>query len=115
MPWASRFADRVRCCASRGRCSIRSWLDGLRAELEWLGDLARVPVQSLKRDDPASSRGREFDIGDGTQVKLIAVDLYDVGGMLITVETQEGKRYLVRLEIRSGHYAFEAVPLEADA
>ena len=77
-------------------------------------DVARIATDRF-RDDLASSRGRVFDIGDGTQVKLIAVDLYDVGGMLITVETGAGKRYLVRLEIRSGHYAFEAVPLEADA
>ena len=77
-------------------------------------DVARIATDRF-RDDLASSRGRVFDIGDGAQVKLIAVDLYDVGGMLITVETDAGKRYLVRLEIRSGHYAFEAVPLEADA
>ena len=76
-------------------------------------DIARIATDRF-RDDLANSRGREFDIGDGTQVKLIAVDLYDVGGMLITVETDAGKRYLVRLEIRSGHYAFEAVPLDAD-
>jgi hypothetical protein len=77
--------------------------------------VARIATDRF-RDELASSRGHVFDIGDGAQVvKLIAVDLYDAGGMLITVETEAGKRYLVRLEIRSGHYAFEAVPLEADA
>jgi hypothetical protein len=77
-------------------------------------DVARIATDRF-REELASSRERVFDIGDGAQVKLIAVDLYDVGGMLITVETEAGKRYLVRLEIRSGHYAFEAVPLDADA
>jgi len=77
-------------------------------------DIARVAAERFG-DDLASSGGRMFDIGDGARVKLVAVDLYDVGGLLITVETDEGKRYLVRLEIRSGHYAFEAVPLETDA
>jgi hypothetical protein len=77
-------------------------------------DVGRIATERF-RDELASSRGRSFDIGDGEQVKLIAVDLYDVGGMLITVETEDGRRYLVRLEIRSGHYAFEAVPLEGNA
>src|SRR5580765_3378445 len=77
-------------------------------------DVARVATDRFK-DELESSRGRVFDIGDGAQVKLVAVDLYDVGGMLITVETEAGQRYLVRLEIRSGHYAFEAIPLDADA
>jgi len=76
-------------------------------------DIARVAADRF-REDLAGSRGRTFDIGDGEQVKLVNVDRYDVGGMLITVETEAGKRYLVRLEIRSGHYAFEAVPLETD-
>jgi len=77
-------------------------------------DIARIATDRF-RDDLASSRGRAFDIGDGAQVTLVAVDLYDVGGMLITVETETRERYLVRLEIRSGHYAFEAVPLQPDA
>ena len=54
-----------------------------------------------------------FDIDDGGgKVRLIAVDHYDLGGMLMNVETDDGSRYLVRFEIRSGHYAFEAVPLD---
>jgi hypothetical protein len=76
-------------------------------------EIARIATERF-RDELASSGGRAFDIGDGAKVKLVAVDLYDVGGMLITVETEEGKRYLVRLEIRSGHYAFEALALDAD-
>jgi hypothetical protein len=75
--------------------------------------VARIAVDRF-RDELARARGRVFDLGDGGHVKLVAVDLYDSGGMLVTVETEAGKRYLVRLEIRSGHYAFEAVPLEAD-
>jgi hypothetical protein len=76
-------------------------------------DIARIATDRF-RDELESSNGRMFDIGDGAQVRLVAVDRYDVGGMLITVETADGKRYLVRFEIRSGHYAFEAVPLETD-
>jgi hypothetical protein len=53
-----------------------------------------------------------FEIPDGGPVRLIAADHYDVGGMLINVETEDGSRYLVRFEIRSGHYAFEAVPFD---
>jgi hypothetical protein len=53
-----------------------------------------------------------FEIDDVGAVRLIAADHYDVGGMLINVETEEGNRYLVRFEIRSGHYAFEAVPFD---
>ena len=76
-------------------------------------DIARIATDRF-RDELESSNGRMFDIGDGAQVRLVAVDRYDVGGMLITVETADGKRYLVRFEIRSGHYAFVAVPLETD-
>jgi hypothetical protein len=54
-----------------------------------------------------------FEIDGVGPVRLVAADHYDVGGMLINVETEDGRRYLVRFEIRSGHYAFEAVPLDA--
>ena len=54
-----------------------------------------------------------FDVPEGGKVRLIAVDHYDVGGLLINVENEDGNRYLVRFEIRSGHYAFEAVPFGA--
>jgi len=77
-------------------------------------EIARIATDRF-RDELASSAGRVFDIGNGAEVKLVAVDLYDVGGMLITVEAEDGTRYLVRLEIRSGHYAFEAIPIDADA
>ena len=68
----------------------------------------------------ATSRFREslregekvFAMRGGSTVTLIAVDHYDIGGMLITVEAEDRKRYLVRFEIKSGHYAFEAVPFE---
>jgi hypothetical protein len=46
-------------------------------------------------------------------VRLISVNHYDIGGMLMTVEAEDRTRYLVRFEIRSGHYAFEAVPFDA--
>jgi hypothetical protein len=52
-----------------------------------------------------------FEINGGGKVRLIAADHYDVGGMLINVEKEDGDRYLVRFEIRSGHYAVEAVPV----
>lgn len=54
-----------------------------------------------------------FDVRESGEVRLVAVDHYDVGGMLLNVETEDGNRFLVRLEIRSGHYAFEAVPFDA--
>jgi hypothetical protein len=63
------------------------------------------------RDLLAHEGGRVFLMNDGQKVKLIGVDHYDLGGLLITVETEDGERYIVRFEIRSGHYAFEAVPL----
>jgi len=52
-----------------------------------------------------------LDISEGETVKLVAVDHYDRGGLLITVEAEDQMRYIVRFEIRSGHYAVEAVPL----
>ena len=60
----------------------------------------------------ADDDGVVFEIEDGGSVRLVAVDHYDVGGMLINVETEGGDRYLVRFEIRSGHYAVEAVPVD---
>ena len=46
-------------------------------------------------------------------MKLIAVDHYDEGGLLLTIEAENGNRYLVRFEIGRGHIAIEAVPLDA--
>jgi hypothetical protein len=60
----------------------------------------------------AGDGGVAFDVPESGKVKLIAADHYDVGGMLLTVKTEDGDRYLVRFEIRSGHYAFEAVPFD---
>jgi hypothetical protein len=31
--------------------------------------------------------------------------------LLLTVDVEDGTRYIVRFEIRSGHYAVEAVPI----
>lgn len=53
-----------------------------------------------------------FEIDGAGPVRLVTADHYDVGGMLINVETEDEVRYLVRFEIRSGHYAFEAVPFD---
>ena len=61
----------------------------------------------------ADDDGVMFDVPESGQVRLIAVDHYDVGGMLLNVEAEDGNRHLVRFEIRSGHYAFEAVPFDA--
>lgn len=55
--------------------------------------------------------GKVFELPDDAKVELVAVDHYDVGGLLITVDAENGARYIVRFEIRSGHYAVEAVPL----
>ena len=60
----------------------------------------------------ADDGGVVFDVPESGKVRLIAVDHYDVGGMLLTVEAEDGNRYVVRFEIRSGHYAFEAVPFD---
>lgn len=54
-----------------------------------------------------------FEIRDEGDVKLIAVDHYDEGGLLLTIESESGDRYLVRFEIGRGHIAIEAVPLDA--
>jgi len=53
-----------------------------------------------------------FEIEGAGPVRLVSADHYDVGGMLINVETEDATRYLVRFEVRSGHYAFEAVPFD---
>ena len=55
--------------------------------------------------------GKVFELPDGTKAELFAVDHFDVGGLLLTVDAEDGTRYIVRFEIRSGHYAVEAAPL----
>ena len=74
-----------------------------------IATIATDRFQGLLADDG----GMVFDVPESGKVKLIAADHYDVGGMLLNVQTEDGDRYLVRFEIRSGHYAFEAVPFEA--
>jgi hypothetical protein len=54
-----------------------------------------------------------FEIRDEGDVKLIGVDHFDEGGLLLTIEAESGDRYLVRFEIGRGHIAIEAVPLDA--
>jgi hypothetical protein len=55
--------------------------------------------------------GKVFELPDGAKVELFAIDHFDVGGLLLTVDAKDGTRYIVRFEIRSGHYAVEAVPI----
>jgi hypothetical protein len=74
-------------------------------------EIATIATGSF-RESLGREGGRMFEI-DGEAVKLIAADHYDLGGMLITVEAADGRRYIVRFEIRSGHYAVEAVPIGA--
>src|SRR5262245_28854537 len=74
-------------------------------------EIAEIATHRFK-DSLARGDETRFNTRGGERVKLVAVDHYDRGGMLITVETVAGTRYIVRFEIRSGHYAVEAVPLE---
>ena len=74
-------------------------------------EIAEIATRSF-RESLAGEGEKVFGMRDGSKVTLIAVDHYDIGGMLITVEAEDHTRYLVRFEIKSGHYAFEAVPLE---
>lgn len=74
-------------------------------------EIATIATSGFK-ERLAHDDGVVFEINDGGSVRLVAVDHYDVGGMLINVETERGERYLVRFEIRSGHYAVEAVPVD---
>jgi hypothetical protein len=81
--------------------------------IEGVGDeIARIATahfgEMLTRGD-----GVVFDIRDEGTVKLIAVDHFDEGGLLITIEAEDASRYLVRFEIGRGHIAIEAVPLDA--
>jgi hypothetical protein len=75
----------------------------------------QIATVATRRFEGLLAEGVEvlFDVPEGGEVRLIAVDHYDVGGMLLNVEREDGSRYLVRFEIRSGHYGFEAVPFGA--
>jgi hypothetical protein len=77
---------------------------------ELADEIATIATSQFKRYLARGDK-RPFEIHDGETVKLVAVDHYDLGGLLITVEAEDGKRFIVRFEIRSGHYAIEAVPL----
>jgi len=71
-----------------------------------------VATIATRRFKDSLARGESsLQIDESETVKLVAVDHYDQGGLLITVEAEDRMRYIVRFEIRSGHYAVEAVPL----
>jgi len=72
-------------------------------------DIAEVATARFR--NALAGGGKVFELPDGATVELFAVDHFDVGGLLLTVDAEDGTRYIVRFEIRSGHYAVEAVPL----
>jgi|KBSMisStandDraft_5_1062788.scaffolds.fasta_scaffold3352162_1 hypothetical protein len=81
--------------------------------IEEVGDeIARIATSHL-REQLAGGDDVVFAIRDVGDVRLIAVDHYDEGGLLITIETDDAERYVVRFEIGRGHIAIEAVPLDA--
>jgi hypothetical protein len=80
--------------------------------IETIADEIAAIATSRFKESLANEGELRFVMHDGSKVKLISVDHYDLGGMLMTVEAEDRTRYLVRLEIRSGHYAFEAVPFD---
>jgi hypothetical protein len=81
--------------------------------IEGVGDEIAQIATGHFREMLAHEDGVVFPIRDEGNVKLIAVDHYDEGGLLITIEAENGNRYLVRFEIGRGHIAIEAVPLDA--
>jgi hypothetical protein len=81
--------------------------------IEGVGDQIAEIATAHFREMLAREDDVLFTIRDEGNVKLIGVDHYDEGGLLLTIETHNGSRYLVRFEIGSGHIAIEAVPLEA--
>ena len=80
--------------------------------IEEIADEIAAIATSRFEDSLANEGERVFVLHDGSKVRLLSVDHYDFGGMLLTVEAEDRARYLVRFEIRSGHYAFEAVPVD---
>jgi hypothetical protein len=81
--------------------------------IEGVGDrIAGIATDHFK-EMLAREDGVVFEIRDEGEVKLITVDHYDEGGLLLTIEAGNGSRYLVRFEIGRGHIAIEAVPLDA--
>ncbi len=81
--------------------------------IEGVGDRIAGIATDHFRELLAGEDGVMFEIRDEGEVKLIAVDHYDEGGLLLTIESESGSRYLVRFEIGRGHIAIEAVPLDA--
>ena len=80
--------------------------------IEEVGDeIARIATNHF-RERLASGDNVVLAIRDEGDVRLIAVDHYDEGGLLITIETEDADRYVVRFEIARGHIAIEAVPLD---
>ena len=81
--------------------------------IEGVGDeVARIATDHFK-ELLAGGDDVEIAIRDEGEVRLIAVDHFDEGGLLITIEAESGRRYIVRFEIGRGHIAIEAVPLDA--
>jgi len=81
--------------------------------IEGVGDAIAQIATSHFREMLGGEDGVVFAIRGEGNVRLIAVDHYDEGGLLITIEAENGNRYLVRFEIGRGHIAIEAVPLDA--
>ena len=80
--------------------------------IEGVGDRVAEIATGHFKEMLAREEGVVFEIRDEGEVKLIAVDHYDEGGLLLTIEAANGNRYLVRFEIGRGHFAIEAVPLD---
>jgi hypothetical protein len=81
--------------------------------IEGVGDRIAEIATGHFRELLAGEDDVVFEIRDESNVKLTAVDHYDEGGLLLTIEADNGSRYLVRFEIGRGHIAIEAVPLDA--
>jgi len=81
--------------------------------IEEVGDRVAEIATGHFKELLAREEGVVFRIQDDGDVRLIAVDHFDEGGLLLTTESQDGRRFLVRFEIGRGHIAIEAVPLDA--
>ena len=81
--------------------------------IEGVGDQIAEIASAHFRELLAGEDDVMFEIRDEGDVKLTAVEHFDEGGLLLTIEAENGSRYLVRFEVGSGHIAIEAVPLDA--
>jgi hypothetical protein len=81
--------------------------------IEEVGDRVAEIATGHFRELLAREDGVVFQIQGEGDVRLIAVDHFDEGGLLLTTEAENGNRFLVRFEIGRGHIAIEAVPLDA--